>query len=158
MRPCRPRSPRCRPGRLVITAACLLAAVATAVGCGGKRLPATRPVRGIVRFEGRPLVSGAISFYPVDERAGRTNRPAVGVISSDGSYRLSTFRTGDGAMPGRYLVAIESLSTERTIENPEAPEEWAIPRRYGTTGESGLAASVPSEGTGGVTIDFDLTR
>jgi hypothetical protein len=125
-------------------------------GCSGDRRPTTIAVTGRISYEGRPLAAGAITFYPDDAQKETTTRPALGVIDEQGRYSLSTFRTGDGAMPGAYRVSIESLSNERSIERPDARETWAIPEKYGRADTSGLVATVPADRRGVMVIDFDL--
>jgi hypothetical protein len=125
-------------------------------GCSGDQRPTTIAVTGRVSFAGRPLASGAITFYPDEARHEPGARPALGVIDKDGRYSLSTFRKGDGARPGSYRISIESLSGERSIERPDARETWAIPERYGRTDTSGLVATVPADRRGVMVIDFVL--
>jgi len=125
-------------------------------GCGGNHRPTTIAVTGRISYAGRPLAAGAITFYPDEVRKETTARPALGVIDEHGHYSLSTFRTGDGVMPGAYRVSIESLSSDRSIERPDARETWAIPERYGRTDTSGLIAMVPAGHRGALVIDFEL--
>jgi hypothetical protein len=134
----------------------VLMVVLSLSGCSGNQRPTTIAVTGNVSFAGRPLASGAITFYPDEARQETTTRPALGVIDKDGRYSLSTFRAGDGVMPGSYRVSIESLSSERKIERPDARETWAIPERYGRTDTSGLVATVPADPRGVMVIDFLL--
>jgi hypothetical protein len=97
------------PFRSRVRASCalatMLALAAAMLGCGEQ---ATYPVRGTVRFEGKPLVGGgSIRFAPLDENA---SREAGGDIAKDGTYLLRTYSESDGAIPGRYRVEI--------IQNP----------------------------------------
>jgi hypothetical protein len=130
--------------------------VLTLPGCSGDQRPTTIAVTGRVSVAGRPLASGAITFYPDEIRHEAAARPAMGVIDKDGQYSLSTFRSGDGVMPGSYRVSIESLTSERSIERPDAQDTWAIPERYGRTDTSGLVATVSGDRRGVMVIDFEL--
>ncbi|MDR3636204.1 MAG: hypothetical protein P4L84_20550 [Isosphaeraceae bacterium] len=72
-------------------------------GCGSsssRQLPLTLPVRGKVTYRGKPLTEGKVKFEP---DAGRS---ASGHIHSDGTYVLTTFKEGDGAVPGVHRVAV----------------------------------------------------
>jgi hypothetical protein len=73
-------------------------------GCGSSDAPplATLPVAGKISYKGKPLTQGTVTFAPEDG----FGREASGPIQSDGSFTLSTFKTGDGAVPGVHRVAV----------------------------------------------------
>lgn len=61
--------------------------------------PETVPITGVVSYNGRPLDSGEVRFQPTNPQG----RVAVGRIASNGSYKASTFETGDGVISeGEY--------------------------------------------------------
>jgi hypothetical protein len=148
-----------------------LAAVAVALpgalvppGCGyddgiGKRFA----VSGRVTYNGQPVKTGSVNFYPEDPN---TARPAVGEIQQDGSYRLTTQTPGDGAMGGKYKVAISAYDVDTSKTAPltggvpdqaavaQAPRKSLIPIKYSGTDESGLTATIGPNSTN--TFNFDL--
>jgi len=70
-------------------------------GCGpaGGPRPPMGKVHGKVSYKGTPLPRGTISFSPVTgEKGSSSAMAAVGEIGSDGSFDLTTFDTGDGAV------------------------------------------------------------
>lgn len=135
----------------------LLAVALLLVGCrGGEAPPDTVRVTGRVAYQGRPLSTGTISFQPAGETRGPANRPATGTLDGEGRYELSSFRSGDGAVPGEYRVVIVSLAEAPSIDDPDSAEVWAIPERYGNGATSGLTASVPADGSGAVELNFEL--
>lgn len=73
-------------------------------GCGGgpteTYVKATVPVRGKVSYKGRPLAQGTVKFEP------DSGRGAEGDIRPDGTFELSTFKAGDGAVEGTHRVAV----------------------------------------------------
>jgi hypothetical protein len=130
------------------------------VGCGSGH-PETFPVAGRITYGGQPVTQGTIMFYPEEGRS------AMGTIAADGSYRLTTFTDGDGALPGRHTVTItaiaESGSAPASMEEEmqqgmlgkeEGGVRWLVPQRYSRRETSGLTADVPAEGGA---IDFQLT-
>jgi hypothetical protein len=133
---------------------CLLA------GCGPSR-PATVPVSGRVTWQGKPVVTGRITFYPV------TGRPATSPIAPDGTYRLTTFRPDDGAILGKHCVTISASQTAHVkvpksmaeeartgMFGQEAPKiEWLVPEKYSQPGTSPLTAEVTADQK---PIDFNL--
>ena len=133
----------------------VLIAAFAAVGCGPSA-PTTVKVSGTVTFDGKPLEEGRVTFISMAEKDA-LNRPAIGVLGKDGKYALSTFQSGDGALPGEYQVVVVSNpdipSPEEIAEN-DAEVVSAIPGGYASPTTSGLKATVKDGGD--MTIDFDL--
>jgi len=89
--------------------ACLCLLVA---GCGGDTSkPKVAPVRGTVTQKGKPLTGGDVMFTPSQGPAGASGHVATGQIGSDGSYSLTTFNTGDGAVLGTHKVTVVARAT-----------------------------------------------
>ncbi len=74
-------------------------------------------MKGKVTFEALKG-GGSISFMPTGKQEGRTGG---GEIHEDGTYELTTFKSGDGSMEGEFRVVIHQ-STER---EPDASEKTA---------------------------------
>jgi hypothetical protein len=77
----------------------------TSAGCGG---PGLSKVEGVVTLDGAPLSGATVSFMPVGE-----GRAAAGLTDGDGYFRLTTFRTDDGALAGDYRVIVVLDDAER---------------------------------------------
>jgi hypothetical protein len=74
-------------------------------GCGGGQLP-TYPVNGKVVFEdGTSPQFGTVEFL---NDAHQLN--ARGEIANDGTFSVSTFEDGDGAVEGTHRIAIIQLT------------------------------------------------
>ena len=84
-----------------LVAGCL--AAACLVGCGGGDRPVYRAGGQVTFADGTPVSAGRVNFRPVDDP-----KPVVarGEIQPDGTFRLTTFKTGDGALPGRHRVIV----------------------------------------------------
>lgn len=131
------------PVRLILLFALIsnLAAIAVLPGCGGSEASYSGPmipVKGIVRFRGAPLVRGTITFEPED-----IGREAHGEIQNDGTFVITTFKDGDGVVPGTFRVAI----------NGQYKGGKATPVKYRNASSSKLLADVSSEKT---EFAFDL--
>ena len=100
-------------GRVLSLLACSLL-----VGCAGPSQPATYPVRGTVRYEGKPIANASVSFLAPGAPA-----PAVGTTDDAGRFQLTTFQPNDGAIPGEHVVTVRKLSDE--VAMPIAPPETA---------------------------------
>lgn len=133
----------------------------SAAGCGS-RGPEVAPVSGRVTFNGRPVTTGQIVFYPME------GRPAMGMIDANGDYRLTTFTPGDGAIVGRHRATIEATraigATPPTNREEEVryaaldaagprPVEWLVPEEYSRLQTSPLKAEVTP---GSNRVDFTL--
>jgi len=83
----------------------LLFALLTTLGCAKDPRPERFPVSGAVKFsDGEPVRTGIVEFFPVDG-----SLTATGQIKTDGTYKLSTIESDDGAVAGDYLVVVKQF-------------------------------------------------
>jgi hypothetical protein len=109
-------------------------------GCGsstGHYVGTTVPVKGIASYKGKPLTQGEITFEPAD-----IGRDAHGSIQPDGTFELTTFNKGDGAVPGTHRVAVSGTS-----------KKDAVPSKYRNTSSSKTQVEV-AEGKSEYSVDF----
>jgi hypothetical protein len=106
-----------------------LSALALVSGCwGGNGLNLAR-VRGKVTYKGAPIKNGTVFFMP-DESKGTVGPPAVGSITSDGSYIMSTESAGDGVIVGSHKVGITGLEEKPESIGSPAPTPESDPQGY----------------------------
>jgi hypothetical protein len=87
-----------RSARLgLLAAACLLTC-----SCGDGRKPAF-PVSGKVLHQGKPAKGAMVILHPLDDPDPKATKPNARA-EADGSFRLNTYKTGDGAPAGEYAV------------------------------------------------------
>jgi hypothetical protein len=130
--------------RLVI---CGLLASAGVVGCGSSP---TVKVTGTVTVNGQPAENVEVQFFP------KGGRPASGVTNSEGKYELSTFKPGDGAMPGESLVTLgEYYPPGKPPPMPRGNEPLPsrFPPTYSDTVKSPLTANVERGGKNDFSFD-----
>ena len=113
----------------------------------------TQPVRagGIVVYNENPLPDAEVVFAPEGQ-----DRVATATTDTNGRFRLSTFRPGDGALPGRHRVTIiaRGPAKEPPPGSPAAlmPDDYAIPgdplipTKYFSPATSDLTAEVSRRG------------
>jgi hypothetical protein len=150
------------PRRVQVMAAVAEISIAVCMGCGQEG-PKLVKVQGKVTLQNRPLVAGVVTFQPLENGVVSTRRPSIGVIGSDGLYRMSTFSSYDGVVPGEYLVSVDgSLKNSGGVPqsiDPDAPSAQPtgdnVPQKYLSPQTSGLKATVPSDAAE-KTIDFAL--
>ena len=72
-------------------------------------------VRGKVTYNGNALGKGSITFIPVQGKGGDTGQSASSPIESDGSYELTTFNTGDGAIAGQHTAIVRPAAEAPSV-------------------------------------------
>jgi hypothetical protein len=111
----------------------------------------TGNVSGTVKFKGKPLPAGTISFY--DEVNGVASSP----IDPDGSYSVSKVAAGTAritvAVPMPIRFVSPGMSDVKADLPAEAKRTPSIPTRYYDPAQSGLTCEVVR---GDQTQDFDL--
>jgi hypothetical protein len=76
-------------------------------GCG-KAQPdrvAVAPVSGSVSFEGKPPPGALIVLHPKSGETSAVPKPRA-QVEADGTFRFSTYDSGDGVPPGDYVATI----------------------------------------------------
>jgi hypothetical protein len=150
-----------------LLAAVLLASL-LAFGCGGPNAdrPATYPVTGTVTLNGEAVEGATVAFQPAAGGQG-----AVGTTDASGNYSLTTFSSGDGALPGEYQVKIFKYKGEESgaVADQESDDyvppmlageqdtggpENLLPDVYANPATSELKATVTEDGDN--TFDFPL--
>jgi hypothetical protein len=127
-----------RPWALALSWAC----AAVLSGCGGNDNAAARsatyPVSGsIVLPDGKPMTSGTVYLVPKE----KSTVGATGKIGSDGTFKLSTYGTDDGAAEGTYKVRIEPVYDDLAKGKKGAPK-MPYSTRFTDEDTSGLTAEV----------------
>lgn len=131
-------------------------------GCGSGDGLSRHPISGMVKFDGKPLASGMIQFFPT-----ATAGPAIaaGATIAGGQYAIPT---SEGLVPGPYKVMISSAGGKEKAVAGESTEEGAmpglgplhapelIPAQYNAKSE--LTVNVTEEGPNEFDFDLEKTR
>jgi hypothetical protein len=138
------------------------------LGCGegGGDRPKTYSVSGTVTYNGEAVEGATVAFQPAAGGQG-----AFGVTDAAGRYSLTTFSSGDGAVPGQYKVKIvKHKGGEGAAVDQDSPEyedpamggaagpdagqrESLLPAKYADASTSGLTATV---GESDNSVNFEL--
>ncbi len=109
--------------RTVVALSISLAALLRQPGAGCGAPPDVNsqliPVKGKVTYKGKALTSGSVTFEPEAGRAAHAE------IKPDGTYEISTFKAGDGAVLGTHKVSIVGSTGKG---NANASHEIQVPQ------------------------------
>ncbi len=135
--------------------ACTMALVASILfdvsGCGGDDPEAALVMKagGTVNYKGQPLEQGTIQFIP------DKGRPAAGTIAN-GKFTLTTYKEGDGAIPGKHGISIVSTKVAAAKKKGGEPETTSlIPAKLASAGTSGLIIEIPKAGDPNIEINLN---
>lgn len=112
--------------------------ITLSLGCGSQN-PTTYPVQGrVIIGDGQVVQQGTVEFR-LDAETERT--VARGKIATDGSFTLSTFTPGDGALPGKHQVIVQQMIIAEGFAagHQHGPR---VPAKYAEYDKSGLSAEV----------------
>lgn len=104
---------------------------------------------GKVTYKGQPVSNGTVMFMP-DESKGTVGPPAMGIITRDGSYVLSTETSGDGVIIGSHKVGITGLEVSPITGEEAAPDPESDPEGF-LKSKAKTAAIARGEGRRGAT-------
>lgn len=99
-------------------------------GCGQKG-PKLVPVSGVVTVDEKPLRGGFVRVVP------ESGRPSGGTIGTDGRFMLGCFTKNDGCITGNHRIEVSGF-----VNLSETERKWLAPRKYASTGTSGLTATI----------------
>jgi hypothetical protein len=81
----------------------VLGSLALMAGCGQSEFTVT-PLRGTVMCKGRPVTEGLVQVSPVRTGSAMTGKTGTAEIQPDGSFVLTTYSQGDGAVVGKCRI------------------------------------------------------
>ncbi|MGL4941741.1 MAG: carboxypeptidase-like regulatory domain-containing protein [Thermoguttaceae bacterium] len=135
-------------------------------GCGesGPRTKGVVPAAGVLTLSGKPIEGATITFVP----SGGEGQPASAMSDSSGRFALGALTPGEGALPGKYQVAVSRKNdvTPLTIEERnrlsdagkayKVVYEYIVPQKYERYNASGIEITIPT--TGNKEIKLELSE
>ena len=73
-------------------------------GCSPKAAK-VHPVQGRIVVAGKPVARALVTFHPEIPTDEKAIHPSA-EVDADGNFRLTSFRSGDGAPEGQYRVSV----------------------------------------------------
>jgi hypothetical protein len=64
------------------------------------------PVNGRILVSGKPAARALVTFHPEKAAEEKSSIRPTAEVDADGSFRLTSFKSGDGAPEGEYRVSI----------------------------------------------------
>jgi hypothetical protein len=131
-------------------------ALAAIAGCG-RSGPEVVPVAGKITYAGGAWPNkGSLYFTPVESAAGFPMRPGSAEFGLDGGFTVTSFKPGDGLVPGRYHVGIQCW-TSPPVMGSETPVKSAVALKYQSPTTSCLEVDV-KPGQSKVTVEWDVPK
>jgi hypothetical protein len=113
------------------------------VSCSDGRRPVF-PVQGQVLFEDKPTPGAMVIFHPVNDPDPRAPRP-IARIGADGTFKPTTYATGDGAPAGTYDVTvtwIADVDNQNVSKEDYREPKNGVPDIYGKPDTAGLRIEI----------------
>jgi len=130
---------RWRIGSLVLLALACLSFVLPSCGNGRKKV---YPVHGQVFAKNQEPAAGAfVIFHPVNADDSDPNKPSA-YVEDDGSFRLTTYKEGDGAPAGEYVVTIEWKPRIKSAFDPNRHGKDRLDGRYSNVANSRIRFTI----------------
>lgn len=132
--PCNKSSHRLRSVWAFLAATILLFGI---FGCRDTSRLKLVAVQGTVTFQGKTVAGANVFFVPAKgpRASGETDR--------NGRFRLMTYSSGDGAVPGDFMVGITKfVKDEATSGDPVPKLKNELPEKYSNPSTSTLTATV----------------
>ena len=85
--------------------------------------PKVYPVQGEVFFKGKPASNAVIQFHAANDSPKESLCPHA-IVQPDGSFKLTTFATNDGAPAGTYAVTLTWPSPPKPGHDEEGPDRF----------------------------------
>ncbi|MCC9608544.1 hypothetical protein LOC68_09740 [Blastopirellula sp. JC732] len=131
----------------LIHLALILPLTAWCFGCN-QNGAALAPTSGTVTADGKPVNGGTITFIPAVE-----GKPSSGAIQSDGTFKMTTYKDGDGVVIGSGTISFSPPPV--TI-----PEDLKPGQSLPTAPYSGYKPAAPNVTivSGSNTLTVELTK
>lgn len=126
-----------------------LCALTLASSCGKPQVPAIKgqmpvfPVSGKLTIGGEPMADATIIFNPVaDLPDGVSKIRPHAFTDDDGSFRVSTYGSEDGAPPGKYTATVSWKGPHVGVAGDDDDRPEKVPPEYQSPRSSRLQVEI----------------
>jgi len=150
-------TPRLLRARCPIAIVAVVALLATACGCSrhyedkfSRARPPAFKTTGRVTWNGAPAAGALVTLHSRSH-----NLAASGKADSAGSFVLTTWRLGDGAVAGVHRVSVETIVITGYTGDGDPIEVNEMPPTYQNPETSGFMATISERGPN--VLEFEVT-
>ena len=133
------------PSRRHLSATLFGGLMLSLAACGHSDHKPVYPVTGTVLYKAKPAEGAQVVFIPLDSVEPKMPHPGA-QVRKNGSFRLSTYRSYDGAPAGRYAVTIVYPSPEQKKDDENVGPDL-LEGRFADPKTTPLKAEVREEAT-----------
>jgi hypothetical protein len=131
-----------------------LALLGIVISIGCNRDPATYPVNGRVRFPS----GAAVRMGTIETKSRDLGINARGNINSDGTFQLTTFQPGDGAVAGWHDCVIVQLIIHGEELGGKVSTYGVVDPKHNSYSTSGLSFEVSASQPNEITLEVSPYR
>jgi hypothetical protein len=137
----------------------LLAWVAIGLFTAGCKRNETKvhPVQGRILVSGKPAARALVTFHPENQTDEKTVIRPTAEVDADGNFRLTSFRSGDGAPEGEYRVSVVwylANPKPKAVEDDDSNVRNNLPEVYARAATTPLRATVTRGANNLPTVDL----
>jgi hypothetical protein len=125
--------------------------VCVALGCGGAKgpeHPQSVPVQGVALAPGgEPLSNVRVVLTPKEPTGVPVE--AFGDTDAQGKFVMTSYKSGDGVVPGKYTVSVDPFNYKDKSGSPKKNTSTAnlVPKQYLTSDSSNYVVEVTPDTT-----------
>jgi hypothetical protein len=115
--------------------------VTTTIGCGKQSTEVpVHPARGTVLYGNKPIAGAIVSLHAKQPASELVPAPTA-TVQPDGSFRLTTYQSGDGAPEGEYVATLHWFRpVDKQGELQPGPN--VLPKKYAKPESSDIVVRI----------------
>jgi hypothetical protein len=128
---------------------CFMAMCVASAGCSDRLR--TYPVNGKVQFK----TGGVVHVGTVELKSREHSVHALGPIQSDGSFTLTTYKDGDGAIAGIHDCVVVQFVMAEGLAGHKPSTIGVVDRRYASYSTSGMQVDISTNKKNEIVLEVE---